>query len=74
MATQISGNWVASNVGGQTVYVSNGVTISGPVLFTGGGTLTVASGATVSGLSAVASGGYPNRRRVWWLIDRFHRR
>ncbi|GBR21336.1 Hint domain-containing protein [Asaia spathodeae] len=59
MATQISGNWVASNVGGQTVYVSNGVTISGPVLFTGGGTLTVASGATVSGLSAVASGGYP---------------
>lgn len=59
MATQISGNWVARNNGSETVYVSNGVTISGAVVFTGGGTLTVSSGATVSGLSAVASGGYP---------------
>lgn len=59
MATQISGNWVARNNGSETVYVSNGVTISGAVVFTGGGTLTVSRGATVSGLSAVASGGYP---------------
>ncbi|NVN44011.1 hypothetical protein HW537_08830 [Asaia siamensis] len=58
MATQISGSWVASNNGTETVYVSNGVTISGAVTLKGG-TVTVLSGATVSGLTGLDSGGFP---------------
>ncbi|NVN01894.1 MULTISPECIES: Hint domain-containing protein [Asaia] len=51
--------WSAVNVGGQTVYQSGTVTVSGPIVMGETSTLVITSGATVSGLLAGAAGGTP---------------